>query len=246
MTSGYNLGCRSEFLSPPCLFPAWSTRDRENRGDWKTRAALLRSSGQDPPPQPRLLEKQRRHWGRKDGGGRQCRGWSRRGKGGGAEPTTRRPDSDVDRRCCGPSARRRGLGSSPPAAHARGAQAVRRHWEGLLPLGSRARALSCGSGGAGRGAGLRRGRGGEAVSGAGDDDAEAAAAQGGAMAMPTSDAATATVEDSPPAACGRRRRRGSEGSAAHPRRALPPAEIDLPGGGATAAEAASARLGSKT
>ena len=50
VTSGYNLGCRSEFLSPPCLFPAWSTRDRENRGDWKTRAALLRSSGQDPPP----------------------------------------------------------------------------------------------------------------------------------------------------------------------------------------------------
>jgi len=230
VTSGYNLGCRSEFLSPPCLFPAWSTRDRENRGDWKTRAALLRSSGQDPPPQPRLLEKQRRRWGRK-GGGRWRRGGSRRGKGGGAEPTTRRPDSDVDRRCCGPSARRRGLGSSPPAAHARGAQAVRRHWEGLLPLGSPARALSCG-GSAGRGAGLRRGRGGEAVSGAGDDDAEAAAAQGGAMAMPTSDAATATVEVSPPAACGRRRRRGSEGSAAHPRRALPPAEInlDLPGG----------------
>jgi len=135
VTSGYNLGCRSEFLSPPCLFPAWSTRDRENRGDWKTRAALLRSSGQDPPPQPRLLEKQRRRWGRK-GGGRWRRGGSWRGKGGGAEPTTRRPDSDVDRRCCGPSARRRGLGSSPPAAHARGAQAVRRHWEGLLPLGS--------------------------------------------------------------------------------------------------------------
>ena len=66
----------------------------------------------------------------------------------------------------------------------------------------------------------------------GDDDAEAAAAQGRAMAMPTSDAATVTVEVSPPAACGRRRRRGSEGSAAHPRRALPPAEInlDLPGG----------------
>jgi hypothetical protein len=69
------------------------------------------------------------------------------------------------------------------------------------------------------------------VSGAGDDDAEAAAAQCGAMAMPTSDATTA-VEVSPPAACGRQRRRGSEGSAAHPRRALPPAEInlDLPGG----------------
>ena len=52
------------------------------------------------------------------------------------------------------------------------------------------------------------------------------------MAMPTSDAATATVEVSPPAACGRRRRRGSEGSEAHPRRALPPEEInlDLPGG----------------
>jgi len=33
---------------------------------------------------------------------------------------------------------------------------------------------------------------------------------------------------------------------AHPRRALPPAEIDLPGGGATAAEAAAVRLGSKT
>ena len=132
VTSGYNLGCRSEFLSPPCLFPAWSTRDRENRGDWKTRAALLRSSGQDPPPQPRLLEKQRRRWGRK-GGGRWRRGGSRRGKGGGAEPTTRRPDSDVNRRCCGPSARWRGLGSSPPAAHARGAQAVRQHWEGLPP-----------------------------------------------------------------------------------------------------------------
>ena len=70
------------------------------------------------------------------------------------------------------------------------------------------------------------------MSGAGDDDAEAAAAQGEAMAMSTSDAATATVEVSPPAACGRQRRRGSEGSAAHPRRALPPAEInlDLPGG----------------
>ena len=160
VTSGYNLGCRSEFLSPPCLFPAWSTRDRENRGDWKTRAALLRSSGQDLPPQPRLLEKQRRRWGRK-GGGRWRRGGSRRGKGGGAEPTTRRPDSDVDRRCCGPSARRRGLGSSPPAAHARGAQAVRRHWEGLLPLGSRARALSCGGGGAGSGGWpeVRKGRG---------------------------------------------------------------------------------------
>ena len=31
VTSGYNLGCRSEFLSPPCLFPAWSTRDRKQR-----------------------------------------------------------------------------------------------------------------------------------------------------------------------------------------------------------------------
>jgi hypothetical protein len=245
VTSGYNLGCRSEFLSRPCLFPAWSTWDREKRGDWKPRAALLRSPGQDPSPQPRLLEKQRRRWGRK-GVGRWRKGGRRRGKGGRAEPTTRRPDSDVDRRCCGPSARRRGLGSSPPAAHARGAQAVRRHWEGPLPLGSRARALSCGGGGAGRGAGLRRGGGGEAVSGAGDDDAEAVAAQGGAMVMPTSDATTATVEDSPPAACGRRRRRGSEGSTTHPRRALPPAEIDLPEGGATVAEAAAARLGSKT
>jgi len=38
-----------------------------------------------------------------------------------------------------------------------------------------------------------------------------------------------------PAACRRRQRHGSKGSAAHPRRALPPAEIDLPGGGAAAA-----------
>ena len=33
---------------------------------------------------------------------------------------------------------------------------------------------------------------------------------------------------------------GSEGSTGHPTRALPPAEIDLPGGGASAAEAAEA------
>ena len=96
----------------------------------------------------------------------------------------------------------------------------------------------------GRRASLRHGSGGEAMSGAGDDDAEAAAAQGGAMAMTTCDTATTTVEVSPLAACGRRRRRGSEGSATHPRRVLPPAEInlDLPGGRAGAAEAA-ARLG---
>ena len=84
---------------------------------------------------------------------------------------------DASRRCCGPSARRRGLGS--PRTRAR--CAVR----AAVALGG--------------GAGPRHGRGGEALSGAGDDDAEEAAAQGGAMAMPTSDAATATVEVSPPA-----------------------------------------------
>ena len=203
------------------------------------------TAGQDPPPQPRLLEKQRRLGEeRRRRPTAQRREPAREGRWGGVHdavarqrcrpamlrpvrPTARSwllPSSRARARCAG---RASALGGAPPPRQLRTCAVVRqrRRWEG---------------------AGLRRGRGGEAVSGAGDDDAEAVAAQCGAMVMPTSDAATATVEDSPPAACGRRRRRGSEGSATHPRRALPPAEIDLPGGGATAAEAAAARLGSKT
>jgi hypothetical protein len=107
--------------------------------------------------------------------------------------------------------------------------------EGLLPLGGRARALCVGRAATATRWGevdRRYGSDGKGRCNAGDDDEEVAADQGGAVATPMNSASTTIGRGIAFCLSVTTMAVRIDGSAVHPRRALPSAEIDLdlPGG----------------